>query len=111
MLWITTAILGGGAALITGIGGVFLGALFLLLATALLVRGDRLIALSGLLTGFGGAWLVLLAGQSVAGGALDNAGTWTAVGAVPLMFGTAFLFVGASPWYRRERVATTRKTT
>ena len=41
LLWITTAVLGAAATLITSIGGLLGSVLFLLLATPLIVRGDH----------------------------------------------------------------------
>lgn len=61
LLWITTAVLGASATLITSIGGLLGSVLFLLLATPLIVRGDHAVALSGLLMGFGAIWSLLLA--------------------------------------------------
>ena len=93
LLWVTTAVLGGAAVLITSIGGLLGSVLFLLLATPLVVRGNHAVALSGLLMGFGGMWTFAMARQAATGGTLDNAGFWTAVGVVPLAVGTASLVV------------------
>ncbi len=93
MLWITTAVLGAAATLITSIGGLLGSLLFLVLTAPLVVRGDHATALSGLMMGFGGFWLFLLARQAATGGTLDNAGFWTAVGLVPLTIGTVLLAV------------------
>ena len=84
--WITTAVLGAAASLIMGIGGLA-GGIFLLLALPLVVRGTRLVALSGLLTGFGAFWLVMMGRQFSSGGSLDNSPLWLAVGIVPLVIG------------------------
>jgi hypothetical protein len=46
-------------------------------------------AVSGLLTGFGALWLLLMVAESSSGGQLDNATFWAAVGAVPLAIGLA----------------------
>jgi len=73
LLWITTATLGAVATLVTGIGGLFAGIVFLLLALPLVVRGNTAVALSGLLMGFGALWLLLMGGQSSSGNTLDNA--------------------------------------
>jgi hypothetical protein len=51
------------------------------------MRGDRIVALSGLLAGFGGAWSLLLARQFASGGRLEGAPFWVAVGVVPLALG------------------------
>jgi hypothetical protein len=63
LLWITTAVLGATATLITSIGGLLGSVLFLLLATPLIVRGDHPVALSGLRVGFGAPWSLRMARQ------------------------------------------------
>lgn len=105
LLWITTAILGGAAVLITSIGGLLGSVLFLLLATPLVVRGNHALALSGLLMGFGGLWTLLMARQFATGGTLDNAEFWTAVGVVPLAVGSALLVVAVVGARRRSNAA------
>lgn len=90
LLWITTAVLGVAATVLTSFGLVA-ALLFLVLTLPLLARGDHVVAASGLLTGFGGSWSLLMARQFASGGALDNAGFWTAVGTVPLVVGCALL--------------------
>ncbi len=90
LLWITTAVLGAAATLMTSFG-LLAAILFLLLAVPLVIRGDRLVALSGLLTGFGGFWSLLMARQLSSGGTLDNATFWIAVGVVPLAIGLTLL--------------------
>jgi hypothetical protein len=90
LLWITAAVLGAAATLMTSFG-LLAVVIFLPLAVPLIVRGDRLVALSGLLTGFGALWLFFMARQSATGGTLDNAQLWTAVGVVPLVIGCVAL--------------------
>jgi hypothetical protein len=97
-LWIVTFVLGGAGALLTGLFGVFLGGLFVVLGLALAV-GHRWVVISGLLTGFGATWLVLLASASTSGGQLDNAGAWTALGVIPLALGLVSLAI----WIVRSR--------
>lgn len=89
-LWLLGAVI--------GVLAVVASALMLLaaIAVALLIvplarKPGGLSAVSGLLTGFGGLWLVLMAGQALAGGTLDNPILWAAVGAVPLLAGLASL--------------------
>lgn len=96
LLWITTATLGAVATLVTGIGGLFAGIVFLLLALPLVVRGNTAVALSGLLMGFGALWLLLMGGQFSSGNTLDNAQFWTEVGIVPLVSGFAFLAIAVA---------------
>ncbi len=99
--WITTAVLGAAATLMTSFG-LLAALLFLLLAVPLVVRGAHLVALSGLLTGFGGFWTFLMARQFASGGTLDNSTFWLAVGIVPLATGLALLvFVGWRELSRR----------
>jgi hypothetical protein len=105
LLWITTAVLGAAAVLITSIGGLLGSVLFLLLATPLVVRGNHAVALSGLLMGFGGLWLFAMARQAATGGTLDNAGFWTAVGVVPLAVGSVLLVVAVAGARRRSSAA------
>lgn len=75
------------AAMVTASFGVGAAAIALVLAAPLIVRGDRLIAVSGILAGFGGLWLALLGWQFASGGVLDAAQQWILVGAVPLTIG------------------------
>lgn len=105
LLWITTAVLGAAATLITSVGGLLGSVLFLLLAIPLVVRGDHVVALSGLLMGFGGLWVTLMARQFATGGTLDNAQFWTAVGVLPLTIGSALLVVAVVQAGRRRRAA------
>jgi hypothetical protein len=88
LLWVTTVVLGLAASLLVGIGGV-IGFAFIVLAAPLVLRGHRAVALSGLLTGFGGSWLFMVKRQFASGGRLDNADFWLAVGIVPLVIGLA----------------------
>ena len=90
LLWITTAVLGVTATLMTSFG-LLAALLVLLLAVPLILRGDHVVALSGLLTGFGAFWSFLMAGQFASDGATDNAGFWIAVGIVPLVLGCALI--------------------
>ena len=64
---------------------------FLVSTVPLILRGERLPALSGLLIGFGGCWSLLLVSQLSRGGMLDNADFWTAVGVAPLAIGLSLL--------------------
>lgn len=88
LLWVTTFVLGLAASLLVGVGGI-VAFVFVLLAVPLVLRGARLVALSGLLTGFGGSWLFWMGRQFASGGRLDNADFWLAVGIVPLGIGVA----------------------
>jgi hypothetical protein len=81
------------AATVTGILGVGAGAIALVLTVPLIVRGDHLVAISGILVGFGGLWLAALDGQLASGGGLDGAPQWVLVGAVPLVVGVLALGV------------------
>lgn len=93
LLWVTTAVLGMAAATATAILGVGAGAIAFVLMVPFILRGDRLVAVSGLFIGFGGLWLAALAGQFAAGGGVDAAGQWILVGAVPLAIGLLALGV------------------
>lgn len=102
LLWLTTAALGAAATLMTSFGLVVV-VLFLSLAVPLIVRGDRATAASGLLTGFGGFWSILLSRQAASGGTLQDAQYWTAVGIVPLVVGCTVLLVIALREFTRSR--------
>jgi len=84
--WLTTAMLGAVTPILASFGPVAM-LLFVVLSSPLVVRGHRLAGLSGLLTGFGGAWTFLLTRHVVAGSEFDNATGWFAVGIVPLSIG------------------------
>jgi hypothetical protein len=92
LFWITSAVFGVVAILMTSLG-LMAFALFAVLAVVLVARGDRLVGASGLLTGFGAVWTFLMARSA---GTTDNAAFWIAVGVVPLLFGCAMLvFIAA----------------
>ena len=74
--------------------GLPVALLFILLAIPLIVRVDHLVALSGLLTGFGALWSLLMVRQVASGGILENAMFWTAVGVVPVALGLTFMALG-----------------
>lgn len=90
LLWMTTAVLGAAATLMTSFG-LFVTILLPLLAIPLIIKGDHLVALSGLMTGFGAFWLFLMARQFSSGSTLDNATFWIAVGVAPLVIGLTLL--------------------
>ena len=73
----------------------------LLLAIPVIVRRPHLVALSGLLTGFGGLWTYLLVRVFTSRGIQEDGTFWLAVGLVPLVVGlTVLAFVA-----RRDRSA------
>ena len=104
LLWITTAILGAAATLMTSFGLVA-ALLFLLLAVPLVLRAEHVVALSGLLTGFGAFWSFLMARQFASGGTTDNSDFWLAVGLVPLVLGCALVVVVAARTIRSRTIA------
>jgi uncharacterized membrane protein len=93
LLSLTCAVLGMAGAVLTGSFGLGAAAMVLLLAAPLVLRGDRLAALAGLLLGFGGMWLLLLASQAAAGGNLDDPKGWVLIGAAPLVIGSLALML------------------
>jgi hypothetical protein len=105
LLWFTTAVLGAAATLMTSLAGLPGSIVFLLLTTPLVVRGDHLVALSGLLTGFGAFWLLLMGRRAASGGTLDNAPVWTAVGVMPLIVGCTLLALVAVRALRQANAA------
>lgn len=91
LLWVTAAFSGGIAILPISFGLIaFLLTVLLVVLLALRSR-DRVVALSGLLTGFGAVWSFLMAGQVGSDGATDNFSLWIAVGVVPLVVGCALI--------------------
>ena len=90
LLWITTFVLGGVATVMT-VFGPLAAFLTLLLAIPVIVRRPHLVALSGLLTGFGGLWTYLVFRVVISGGIQENGTFWLTVGLVPLMVGLALL--------------------
>ena len=87
VLWLACAVLGMAAALLSGSLGLGAALIALLLATPIVLRGDRLAAVSGLLVGFGALWLALLATQGASGGTTAQIEGWILVGAAPLAIG------------------------
>jgi len=79
------AILGSTFGLVPGLA-IAIGSLLLLGH-----ERDARVPLSGLLTGFGALWLLLLARESAEGGTLDDPEFWTAVGVVALLAGLGLL--------------------
>lgn len=61
-----------------------------------------MVALSGLLTGFGAFWLFLMARALADDGGMEGAAFWVAVGAVPLGIGLGLLLLTLAR--RRGRV-------
>ena len=104
LLWITTAALGAAATLMTSFG-LIAALVFLLLVVPLVLRGDRVVALSGLLTGFGALWSLLMARQLDSGGTTDNAAFWVVVGVVPLVIGCALVVLIATRPTRPQAAA------
>jgi hypothetical protein len=90
LLWITTFVLGGVATVMT-VFGPLAAFLTLLLSVPVIVRRPHLVAVSGLLTGFGGVWTYSLVRVFTSGGIQDNGTFWLAVGLVPLASGLVLL--------------------
>ena len=90
MLWVSGVLVGVVAVVASALG--MLGALLaLLLAIPLIRRSEGRFALSGLLTGFGALWLILMEREFASGGVLDGAPFWVAVGVLPLVIGLGLL--------------------
>ncbi len=92
-VWQLCFVLGAGDALLTGLAGVIFGGLFLALALPLAIRGDRWAVLSGLLSGLGATWLVLLDREAGSGGQLDDASAWVALGVVAFVLGLILVII------------------
>ena len=91
------------AATVTAILGVGACVIALVLTIPLILRGDRLVAISGICIGFGGLWLAALAGQFASGSVLDAAQMWILIGAVPLAVGILALGVRITRFGSRPR--------
>ena len=100
LLWFAAAGIGMTAALLSGSLGLGAAAITVLLALPLILRGDPLVALSGLLIGFGGLWLALLARQVASGGTSSDIDGWILVGAAPLLIGVLALLLRLARTYR-----------
>jgi hypothetical protein len=89
-LWLAGVMVSAIAILAAAFGpyGILLA---MLLAVPFVRRRDGRVALSGLLTGFGAIWLMLLARQASSGGVLDDAVFWIAMGVVMLLVGLVLL--------------------
>jgi hypothetical protein len=99
LLWFTTLVLGLAASLLAS-QGILAALLALVLAAPLIIWGDRLVALSGLLIGFGALWSAGMARQLAASARLDEYGFWVALGAIPLVVGLGLLVIVL--WRRRR---------
>jgi hypothetical protein len=93
VIWSLSLVAGVVAAFLSTLLGWFAVGLVLFLFVPVILRPVRLVALSGLLTGFGGSWLLLLGNQALSGGQVDGAGFWTMVGLVPLALGLVALAI------------------
>ena len=94
LLWITTFFIGGAATVLLSFGPLATF-LFLLLGVPLVIRGPHLVALSGLLTGFGGVLTYLLARVFASAATQDNPAFWLMVALVPLASGLIILVLVA----------------
>ncbi len=88
LLWAAMAAVGVTATLMASFGGGPMTVPFLVVATVIIVKVDKLVAVSGLLVGFGASWLALVTGQPIAEGASGGSAVVQAlIGAVPLLLG------------------------
>lgn len=102
VIWMMAVGAGAVAAWLSSLLGWFAVGLVLFLFIPVFLRPVGPAALSGLLTGFGWLWLLLLALQAASGGTTDNLGFWVLVGAVPLVLGLGMLAIIVT---RRRRPA------
>jgi hypothetical protein len=89
LLWIVSAALGAVTVVFTSFALIAVLAWGLLLVP-LVLRGDRLVALSGAVTGFGAVWTTLIGSEWTSSSA-DTRAFWLAVGVVPLVVGCGSL--------------------
>lgn len=102
--WVSGSAVGAVAALLTGFG--LMSTLPLLtVALIVMVKEQRLVAVSGLMIGFGGSWLLLLANQLSSGGTLEHATSWVIVGIVPVAIGLVALVPATTRALARHRQA------
>jgi hypothetical protein len=101
-LWLSGALVGV-IAVLASVLGMLAFLLALLLAIPLIRRSEGRVALSGLLTGFGVLWLVLIEREFASGGVLDNAGPWIGVGVVSVAIGLGLLATIRRPGWRPGR--------
>ena len=97
--WAAGVLWGAMATLFTSFG--FPLALAVLVLGVVLLKADRVVAISGPLAGFGMAWLLWLWRQSLTGGTMDGS-TWPAVmfGLLPLLIGVALVMPSFVGWIR-----------
>ena len=88
--WALSVLFGVVAPLFTSLG-LLIAMLAIGTIVAIAVRHAGLLGLSGVLTGFGACWTVLVLRIPATGGSLDNLAFWLAVGLVPLVVGLAAL--------------------
>jgi hypothetical protein len=100
-MWTTTAVFSVVAIVMTSFG-LRTALVFALLTIPLVARGS-VVALSGLLTGFGACWSLLTTRQWASGGTSDNGQFWMAVGIAPLVVGCALLALRLAPRVPRPR--------
>jgi hypothetical protein len=103
LLWFASAVLGMAGALLAGTFGLGAALIALVLAMPLVIRGDRPMALSGLLIGFGGLWSLLLASQIASGGRTSDPARWIFVGAATLAIGFVVLLLRLARTLRSSR--------
>ena len=87
LMWFACAVLGMATTMLTAILGLGAALIALLLAIPLVLRGDPLAVISGLMIGFGGLWLFLLASQVGSGGSRSDTESWILIGSVPVAIG------------------------
>jgi hypothetical protein len=104
ILWLLGAALGL-VAVLASVLMLFAAAAVALLIVPLARRPGGLVAVSGEFSAFGALWLALMARESASGGTLDGAGSWAAVGAVPLAIGLGLLIRTLATTGRRDNAA------
>ena len=88
--WALSVLFGVVAPLFTSLG-LLIAILAIGTIVAIAVRHAGLIGFSGVLTGFGACWTVLVLRIPATGGSLENLAFWLAIGLVPLIIGLAVL--------------------
>lgn len=105
VIWFLSLLAGAVATYLSTLVGWFAVGLVLFLFVPVLIRPVGLVALSGLLTGFGGSWSLLIGAQVLSGGQVDGEGFWLMVGLVPLALGLAALAVSVRRARRPPKIA------
>ncbi len=86
--WVVGFGLGVADATLVGVGGIIPMVVLVGLAIVVAVRSGAVLMISGLMVGFGTAWLAFVALQKSSGGSVVDPAPWLAVGIIPVAIGS-----------------------